>query len=121
MKLDWLESYLLSKKGVIKEYHETFDAYRYLVADKMFAAQGGDKEERPIITLKLYPHNGEVLRERFAGKIVPGYYMNKTHWNSLYLESDVPDEVLRAMIDESYQIIVTSLPKKIQQAINDPR
>ena len=85
----------------------------------MFAMWGGDKEGRLIITLKLDPHNGEVLRERFAGKIIPGYYMNKIHWNSLYLESDVPEEVLRAMVDESYQIIVASLPKKTQKALNE--
>lgn len=119
MKYDWLASYLLSKKGVVKEYHDIFGVDRYLVAGKMFAMWGGDKTGRPIITLKLDPFNGEVLRERFPGAIIPGYYMNKIHWNSAYLEGGVPDEVLRSMADESYRIIFAELPKKTQKVVTE--
>jgi predicted DNA-binding protein (MmcQ/YjbR family) len=43
--------------------------------------------------------------------------MNKTHWNSLYLEGDVPDEVVRTMVKDSYQLILDSLSKKMQKEI----
>jgi len=49
--------------------------------------------------------------------IIPGYYMNKEHWNSLYLDGVVPDDVVRTMIDESHQLIYQSLSKKLQQEI----
>lgn len=117
MDYKWLEAYLLSKKGAVKEYHADFDADRYLVGGKMFAMWGGNKEGRPIVTMKLDPFNGEVLRERFPGLVIPGYYMNKVHWNSAFLEGGVPDDVLRSMADESYQIIGAALPKKRQAEI----
>ena len=85
MTFKWLEKYLLSKPGAVKEFHEAFGVDRYLVGGKMFAMWGGDKEGRPILTLKLAPGRGDDLRRRYPD-IVPGYYMNKLHWNSLYLE-----------------------------------
>ena len=82
----------------------------------MFALRGGDKDGKPIITLKLDPAFGEILRQRFKD-IVPGYYMNKAHWNSLYLDGDVPDDVVQTMVEESHRLIFTSLSKKIQAEI----
>ncbi len=46
--------------------------------------------------------------------------MNKEHWNSLYLDGNVPDGVLRDMLDKSYQLVFHSLPKKVQREINGP-
>lgn len=43
--------------------------------------------------------------------------MNKEHWNSLYLEGDVPDEVLKDMLDKSYNLVLASLSKKLQKEI----
>jgi predicted DNA-binding protein (MmcQ/YjbR family) len=44
--------------------------------------------------------------------IVAGYYMNKEHWNSLYLEGNVPDDILKQMIDMSYELVIGKLTKK---------
>ncbi|OPZ93978.1 MAG: hypothetical protein BWY74_00930 [Firmicutes bacterium ADurb.Bin419] len=116
MKYIWLDEYCLSKKGVKKEYKPEWDATRYMIKDKMFVLQGGDKEGKPIVTVKLEPAYGEVLRLQFKD-IIPGYYMNKEHWNSLYLEGDVPDEVLKDMLDKSYNLVLASLSKKLQKEI----
>lgn len=64
----------------------------------------------------LEPSMGEILRQQHKD-IIPGYYMNKEHWNSVYLEGVVPDDVLRDMIDRSHQLIFASLPKKMQKEI----
>ena len=116
MKYEWIDEYCLAKKGVQKDYKPEWDAVRYRVKDKMFVLQGGDKEGRPIITVKLEPAVGACLRQQFKD-IVPGYYMNKEHWNSLYLEGDVPNEIVRDMLDMSYDLVLSSLSKKLRKEI----
>lgn len=111
MKYQWLNDYCLSKKAVEKEFKVEWDATRYLIGGKMFALQGGDKEGKAIITVKCDPLLGQALRAEHQ-HIIPGYYMNKEHWNSVYLDGDVPDEVLKQMIDMSYDLVLNSLSKK---------
>lgn len=116
MNVEWMDAYLLSKKGAMKDFKLEWDATRYMVGDKMFAMQGGDKEHRSIITLKCEPPFGEILRKQYPD-IIPGYYMNKEHWNSVYLDGNVPDEVVKQMMDESYALILGGLTKKMQKEI----
>jgi predicted DNA-binding protein (MmcQ/YjbR family) len=116
MKYEWLDEYCLDKLGATKHFQEEWQGTRYLIAGKMFGMIGGDKENKPIVTLKLEPSFGEFLRGEYAD-IVPGYYMNKLHWNSLYREGTVPDDVLKSMVDQSYQLIFDKLPKKVQKEI----
>jgi predicted DNA-binding protein (MmcQ/YjbR family) len=116
MKYEWMDEYCLSKKGAQKDFKEEWQATRYMIGGKMFVMKGGDKFGKPIATIKLEPTFGRFLREQYKD-IVPGYYMNKEHWNSLYLEGDVPDEIFRDMLDQSYEIVLSSLPKSIQKEI----
>jgi len=112
----WIDEYCLSQVGTTKDYQPDWQADRYLVGGKMWAMTATHKDGRPIITLKLEPTAGALLREQYEN-IIPGYYMNKDHWNSLYLDSDVPDDVARTMISESYKLIFESLTKKAQAEI----
>lgn len=59
-----------------------------------------------------------MLREKHT-HIVEGYYMNKVHWNSVYLAGDVPDDILKQMIDMSYNLIFNSLSNKVQKEISE--
>ena len=113
---EWLDEYCLSQIGAAKDFKPEWSATRYLIGGKMFAMHGGDKYGKPIITLKLEPVHGDLLRQQYE-HIIPGYHMNKEHWNSLYLEGNVPDDVVRSMIHESYQIIFKALSKKMQNEI----
>ncbi|MCL2843490.1 MAG: MmcQ/YjbR family DNA-binding protein [Oscillospiraceae bacterium] len=113
---EWLDAYCLSQTGATTDYQPDWEATRYLVGGKMFAMRCGDKEGKPIITLKLEPVFGDLLRQQYE-HIVPGYYMNKMHWNSLYLEGDVPDDVVQTMIRESHRLVLQSLSKKMQKEI----
>lgn len=116
MNYDWLDEYCVSKKNVEKDYKLEWEATRYMIKGKMFAMLGGDKYNKPIITVKLEPMFGQILREKYSD-IIPGYYMNKEHWNSLYLEGQVPVEVLKDMLDKSYDIILHSFSKKVQNEL----
>ena len=116
MNYPWLDEHCMSKKNATKEYKEEWQATKYMIGGKIFAMQGDDNTKRPIITLKLLPAEGDFLRKQYKD-IVAGYYMNKEHWNSVYLDGSVPDEIVRDMIDKSYGILFASLTKKMQKEI----
>jgi len=117
MNYPWLDEYLLSKPGAEKDYKPEWDAVRYMLRGKMFCMMAGDKEGKPIASFKLEPEYGAFLREQYKGDIIPGYYMNKEHWNSLYVKSHVPEEIVRDMADRSHRLILASLSKKAQKEI----
>ena len=116
MEYKWLDEYCLNKKGTEKDFKVEWNASRYLIRGKMFVMQGGDKEGKSIITIKCEPSFGSFLRDQYE-HIVPGYYMNKEHWNSVYIGRNVPDEVVKQMIDMSYNLVLGSLSKKVQKEI----
>ena len=74
----------------------------------MFAAICRDDDNNPVyITLKLDPLEGDYLRKTYED-IIPGYYMNKTHWNSVKADGEVPDDVLKDMLDKAYKTVFES-------------
>ena len=81
----------------------------------------GKLKGEPVFTLKLPPEYGETLRRIYSGIIIPGYYMNKVHWNSLLLNKidAVTEQLVMEMIDSSYDTILKSLPKKKQKEIEE--
>lgn len=118
MVYDWIAGYCLDKPGVTEDYKIEWKANRYQVGGKMFAMIGGDKTGKPILTVKLEPLCSELLRGEYPKWIVPGYYMNKEHWSSLYLEeAEITDLVVKTMLDQGYDLALKSLPKKEQDAI----
>ena len=110
----WIDEYCTKKPGVQRDYKPEWGAFRYMLCGKMFAMRGADKAGRPIFTMKLPPSMGFSLREQYPGIIVPGYYMNKEHWNSLYLDQKMPEEVVRGILDASYETLLRALSKKQQ-------
>lgn len=110
MQSDWIDAYFMSLTGIRKDYQPDWQATRYFLADKMVAMIGGDKFGEPIITMKCDPVFAEILRQQYPG-IVPGYYMNKKHWNSTYLQSDTPEKVVRDMIDTAHRLVLASITK----------
>lgn len=116
MKYEWLDEFCLARPGAQKDYKAEWGTFRYMVGGKFFVLLGGDKASKPIASVKLEPALGLMLREQYPD-IVPGYYLNKEHWSSVYMEGDVPDDVLRMMVDESYKLVLAGLPKKLQREI----
>lgn len=117
MKYEWIDEYLLQKKGVTKDIQEEWNWIRYHIGGKMFAAICRDDDNNPVyITLKLDPLEGNYLRKEYED-IIPGYYMNKTHWNSVKADGEVPDDVMKDLLDKAYTIVFESLTKKKQKEI----
>lgn len=117
MKYDWIDEFLLNKKGVTKDLQKDWNWIRYQIGGKMFAAICLDDNDKPYyITLKLEPMEGDFLRNQYPD-IIPGYYMNKMHWNSVKAEGEVPDDLLKDMLDKSYDLVLAGLSKKKQAEI----
>ncbi len=117
MRYTWLDEFLMKKTGVVKDRKEEWYWVRYRIGGKLFAALCLDQEDKPYyITLKLDPQEGDFLRQQYED-IVPGYYMNKTHWNSVKPDGAVPDDLLKDMLDKSYDLVFQGLGKKKQQEI----
>ena len=116
-KYQWLDEHLQKQPGTIKEFQPAWQAYKYLLYGKMYAYIGvHDKSGRPIITMKLEPEYSDIMRQEYAN-IVPGYYMNKEHWSTVYLDGDVPREVIADMVCFSYKLMFSLLCKKTQKKI----
>ncbi|MBQ8619794.1 MAG: MmcQ/YjbR family DNA-binding protein [Clostridia bacterium] len=117
MRYDWMDAYLLAKPGVTKDLQSEWNWIRYHVGGKMFAAICLDDAGKPYyITLKLEPLEGEFWRGQYED-VIPGYYMNKLHWNSIKPDGAVPDGILRDMLDKSYALVLGGLSKKRQREI----
>ncbi len=117
----WVDAYLQKLPATEKEFQPAWQAYRYILRKKMYAYIGfHDKTARPIITLKLEPAFSELLRRTYED-IVPGYYMNKFHWSTVYLDGGVPKEVLTDMMQAAYKLALSSLSKKAQSEIAESK
>ena len=121
MKYEWLDAYLLRKKGVRKDHQKDWNWDRYMIGGKLFAAVCYDDADRAVyITMKLEPAEGDLLRRTFAD-ILPGYYMNHTHWNSVRADGAVEDTLLQRMLDSSYALVLGSFSRKKQAEILEGR
>lgn len=117
VRYEWMDEYLLAKKGVTKDLQTDWNWIRYHVGGKMFAAICLDEAGKPYyITLKLEPSEGEFWRGQYED-VIPGYYMNKLHWNSIKQDGAVPDDILRDMLDKSYALVLGGFSKKKQREI----
>ena len=117
MRYDWMDDFLMSKPGVAKDLQKDWNWIRYQIGGKMFAAICLDDDDKPYyITLKLDPVEGDFLRQQYED-ILPGYYMNKMHCNSIKPDGAVPDELLKDLLDKSYQLVLSGFSKKKQKEI----
>jgi len=105
-----LEEVLLSKNGSKKDFPFGEDVAVYKVMDKMFALVS-DKDGFININLKCQPDDALGYRDIYEC-VIPGYHMNKKHWNTVIINGEMKDEILVDMIDESYNLIVSKLTKK---------
>ena len=117
MKYPWIDEYLMAKRGVTKDLQAEWNWIRYHIGGKMFAAVLLDHDDRPYyINLKLNPAEGELMRKQYPD-VIPGYYSNKLHWNSVKPDGDIPDDLLKTWLDRSYLLVLQDLPKAKQRAI----
>lgn len=116
MTLDQLKKYCLSKSGTTSDFPFDFEVLTFRVAGKMFALCN-IAEDRLRVNLKCDPGFAEYLRKEHAEKIIPGYHMNKQHWNTVYLQEGLDEDLVKKLIDDSYELVFSKLPKKVRESI----
>jgi len=84
----------------------------FKVAGKMFALSALDRAPLEV-SVKCEPELAAALRRSYPA-VRPGYHLNKRHWNTLSLDGSLPDRLARDMIEDSYDLVVSALPKRIR-------
>jgi len=118
MNLESYYEFCLSKRGVTEHFPFDEDTLVFKVGGKMFALSSLREWENgsPSINLKCDPERSEELRAEYDD-IKPGFHMSKTHWNTVAVNSNVSDMLVKELIDHSYELVFKSLSKKIQGEI----
>lgn len=122
MNIQAFYDYCLSKKGVSEHFPFDEDTLVFKVGGKMFALSSLTQWEKgeASVNLKCDPDRALELRAQYEA-IQPGFHMSKVHWNTVEVNGDVPEKMLRELIDHSYELVFKSLTKKLQAEINDDK
>ncbi len=102
MNIEELREYCISKPGAEESFPFGDNTLVFKKNGKIFALVNLDGDLS--INLKCEPALALELRERFTS-VIPGYHMNKKHWNTVMLNGSVPDKVIFSWIDHSYDLI----------------
>ena len=111
MNIELFRDHCLSKKGVTEGFPFDETTIVFKVMNKIFALAG--VENFTFANLKCDPDRALELREEYS-EIRPGFHMNKKHWNSVYVDGSLSDDLILELVDHSYAIIVSGLTKKLQ-------
>jgi len=114
MDIEFFRSYCLSKPGTSEDTPFDENTLCFRVGGKIFALVDIDAFES--VNLKCDPERAVELRELHSG-IIPGYHMNKKHWNTVSFNKGVSDRLVLELVDHSYDLIFKRLPIKVQQEI----
>lgn len=109
MNVETFRNYCLAKPFVTEGFPFDETTLVFKVDGKMFALC--DVDEFTGINLKCDPERAIELRESYSG-VVPGYHMNKQHWNTVRVDMDVEDQLIFDLTDHSYELVFASLTKK---------
>lgn len=105
MTLEELRTYCLSKPSVEESLPFGPDTLVFKINDKVFLITGFDNSPLQF-NVKCDPDKAIDLRERYAC-VLPGYHMNKKHWNTVIVDGSAPVSLLKEWIDDSYKLVYT--------------
>jgi predicted DNA-binding protein (MmcQ/YjbR family) len=110
-----LRDHCLSFNGAEETFPFGAETSVFKVAGKMFAlSQLGAEPLR--VSLKCEPELAEGLRGAHAA-VLPGYHLNKRHWNTVIIDGSLADDAIRDMIEDSYDLVVSKLPRARRRAL----
>lgn len=115
MNVEEIRSYCLSKPGTEEGFPFDETTLVFKVGGKMYALLSLDEAN---LNLKCEPGEAIRLREQYPF-VVPGYHMNKKHWNTVMDCRRRPAHLIRHWIDRSYQLVYERLPRKIRESLPD--
>ncbi|EST24267.1 MmcQ/YjbR family DNA-binding protein [Streptomyces roseochromogenus] len=114
-----LRAFCLSFNAAVEDFPFGPDASVFKVLGKMFALSRLDG--RPLtINLKCDPEDAVRLRGEHEGLIAPGYHMNKRHWNTVTVDGELPERLVRELIEDSYDLVVAGLPRAERLRLDRP-
>ncbi|MCX6310214.1 MAG: MmcQ/YjbR family DNA-binding protein [Bacteroidetes bacterium] len=112
MNLEQIREYCISKKDVEETTPFGPDILVFKVKEKAFLLTGFDND--PVqFNVKCDPEIAIDLRERYDC-VIPGYHMNKKHWNTIVMDGKVSPKLVKQWIDHSYDLILASMTKKVK-------
>lgn len=115
MNIEEIREYCLSLKGVEEGFPFGETTLVFKVMGKMFCLCG--LENNPVsCNVKCEPEKAIELREEYTG-VEPGYHMNKQHWNTIVFDGSFDDELGRQWITDSYNLVASSLTKKLKEEL----
>lgn len=114
MTLEAFRAHCMRKPGFSEDFPFGPETLVFRVAGKIFALMDADAFQS--VNLKCDPERAIELREQYEG-IVPGYHMNKQHWNTVDAKGAVPGKLVLELADHSYELVKASLPKKVREAL----
>lgn len=118
MDIETFRNYCLQKKAVIEELPFGPDTLVFKIGSKIFALVSLD--EIPLrVNLKCDPEKAISLREEYPNLVLPGYHMNKKHWNTVVLTGNLSESLCFELIDHSYNLVLQSLPKRLKKDHED--
>ena len=107
MNIEQIQKYSQKKKAVTEEFPFDEEALVFKVAGKIFLL--ASLESIPLqINLKCDPEKAIELREEYDA-VIPGYHMNKKHWNTIIIDGTIPARYVFEWIDDSYGLVVAGL------------
>jgi predicted DNA-binding protein (MmcQ/YjbR family) len=105
----------LRMPGATEDFPFSPETSVFKVGGKVFAITA--LEGRPLsVSLKCEPGLAEQLRADYPA-ITPGYHLNKRHWNTVVLDGSLPERMVRDMIEDSYDLVVAGLPRRVRDAL----
>ena len=118
MHIDTYREYCLAKKGVTEGFPFDESVLVFKVMGKIFALTNIHDDEFSV-NLKCDPDRAVELRAEYEEEIIPGYHMNKQHWNTVSFDGDLRNELLKELIDHSYALVAKSLKKSQREELAD--
>lgn len=119
MTPDELKTFCLGFRGAVEEFPFSPELSVFKVAGKLFAISS--LTDSPLrVSLKCDPDLAVQLRAAHKA-VQPGYHLNKRHWNTVTIDGSLPDGMVRELIEDSYDLIVVSLPKATRAALAGDR
>jgi predicted DNA-binding protein (MmcQ/YjbR family) len=115
MDRDELRRRCLALPGASEDFPFGDEVSVFKVGGKMFAISHLDAEPLQV-SIKCEPDLAEQLRAEYPA-IAPGYHLNKRHWNTVTIDSSLPDQMVADMLADSYQLVVAALPKALRPAV----
>ncbi|MBK6264914.1 MmcQ/YjbR family DNA-binding protein [Marivirga sp. S37H4] len=115
MNIEEFRNYCMQKYGTTEEFPFGESTLVFKVLGKMFALVDVDLFQS--INLKCDPEKAIELRENYES-VKPGYHMNKKHWNTIEMDGSIPDKEIQFWIDHSYELVVSKLPQKLREEVD---